>query len=545
MARRAGKLNFSAVEIKRSVLPFHLMFQTATSALSSSILAPAKALKKRYIPLLLIYFAYGFQTVTSVTLTFWEKEALSLSAVQLASLSVWVTMPWTMKMIVGQFVDNKPLFGSRRKAYVGLGAVLMTIGYLSLVGLMMKAPWIMWMGSEFVVYLFASLVSAFGFVIQDVTADAMSTEIVDREGRSEKVIQKDLAMVQILGRLSLFLAATLAASLTGYLAEVFQSNPEKVIILALIIPVISVLGVSFVKLDIKHHKPSGFDATIMSGGILYALFVLFMAFLGPISSLVPTGILASTLQFVGTYAQEFTLIVSFILLFYMLRWVLRKESPKQMKQVVFVLLAIFFFRAVPLIGPGFSWWAIDVLGFDREFFGVLKIITATVPFVILWLLAGVIAEKSVRSILLILTVLGAILSLPELGLYYGVHEMLGMSPYFVAIADTVLDSPLNQIAMIPMLAMIAFYAPSGTRATWFAVAASLMNLALTIGSLITKYLNQIFVVQREVLDEFGNVLVAQDYSQLGSLMIVKILIGLVMPLVAIWIFLKKDIVSGK
>ena len=35
--------------------------------------------------------------------------------------------------------------------------------------------------------------------------------------------------------------------------------------------------------------------------------------------------------------------------------------------------------------------------------------------------------------------------------------------------------------MIPLLTLIAYYAPAGHRATWFALMASLMNLALVAG----------------------------------------------------------------
>ena len=55
--------------------------------------------------------------------------------------------------------------------------------------------------------------------------------------------------------------------------------------------------------------------------------------------------------------------------------------------------------------------------------------------------------------------------------------------------------------MIPLLTLIAIYAPAGHRATWFALMASLMNLALTAGALGTKYLNLIFHVDR---GSYGN-----------------------------------------
>ena len=73
-------------------------------------------------------------------------------------------------------------------------------------------------------------------------------------------------------------------------------------------------------------------------------------------------------------------------------------------------------------------------------------------------------------------------------------------------------------------AAIAFNASAGRRATWFALMASLMNLALVAGQLQTKYLNQVFVVQRG------------DYSELGPLLITAALLGFVLPIGAILFF---------
>jgi hypothetical protein len=78
--------------------------------------------------------------------------------------------------------------------------------------------------------------------------------------------------------------------------------------------------------------------------------------------------------------------------------------------------------------------------------------------------------------------------------------------------------------MIPLLTLCAIYAPKGHRATWFALMASLMNLALVAGALQTKYLNEIFVVGRG------------SYENLPVLMMWVVAIGFVMPLAAIFAF---------
>ncbi len=89
--------------------------------------------------------------------------------------------------------------------------------------------------------------------------------------------------------------------------------------------------------------------------------------------------------------------------------------------------------------------------------------------------------------------------------------------------------------MIPMLAWIAKNAPDNLKATFFAVMASFTNLALSTSSLLTKYLNQIFVVTREIKDrDTSAVTAAADYAQLGWLLIAVAVIMVVVPLVCIF-----------
>jgi hypothetical protein len=90
--------------------------------------------------------------------------------------------------------------------------------------------------------------------------------------------------------------------------------------------------------------------------------------------------------------------------------------------------------------------------------------------------------------------------------------------------------------MIPMLAWIANSAPPQLKATFFAVMASFTNLALSLSQLGTKYLNQAYTVTREVKDRAtGEVVTPADYSELGMLLITVTIIGIALPLLAIWI----------
>jgi hypothetical protein len=85
-----------------------------------------------------------------------------------------------------------------------------------------------------------------------------------------------------------------------------------------------------------------------------------------------------------------------------------------------------------------------------------------------------------------------------------------------------------------MLAWIANSAPARLKATYFAVMASFTNLALSLSQLGTKYLNEIYVVTREVRDPTtGAIQTPADYSQLGYLLMGQLLLGLALPMAAI------------
>src|SRR3546814_246337 len=118
------------------------------------------------------------------------------------------------------------------------------------------------------------------------------------------------------------------------------------------------------------------------------------------------------------------------------------------------------------------------------------------------ILRPLMASRSIAYIVGLLTVASGILSLPNIGLYYGLQDWTApltggiVDARFIAILDTAIESPLSQIAMIPMLAWIAQNAPTHLKATFFAVMASFVNLALSANNLGTKYVNEIFLVTR-------------------------------------------------
>jgi hypothetical protein len=222
-------------------------------------------------------------------------------------------------------------------------------------------------------------------------------------------------------------------------------------------------------------------------------------------------------------------------------WRLARElTPAAREVLVATAIVLFLYRSTPGTGQGTTWWMIDDLGFDQHFLAVLSLISSALTLAGMFIFRRFMAERSIAYVIGFLTIIGTGLAIPVVGMYYGLHEWASaltggvVDARFIALVDTALESPLGQIAMIPMLAWIANAAPANLKATYFAVMASFTNLALSLSQLGTKYLNQAFYVAREVRDPASGALqTPADYSQLGTLLIVQMLIGLALPLAAI------------
>jgi hypothetical protein len=393
--------------------------------------------------------------------------------------------------------------------------------------------------------------------VQDVVADAMTVEAVptaDAQGNpySEAEIKARHTTMQTLGRFAVISGLVLVSALNIFMFAGVESMSEaekaavyaRIFLVAFAIPLISVAGVGLgaltLRLRARRMRRHGVDALRIQA-------LLFQ----PAGETKPNWwIFGGSLVFVAftlgiglaqvPYAQEVVLVGSLAIVIFLMQRLIRELEPGMRKALVGTAVIIFVFRAVPLPGPGATWFEIDVLGFDQQFISVLTLITSGLALAGMVVLRPLMATRSIAYVVALLTVAAGFLSLPNIGLYYGLHEWTArwtaevVDARFIAILDTAIESPLAQISMIPMLAWIAKNAPPHLKATFFAVMASFTNLALSAASLGTKYLNQIYLVTREVRDRAtGTLEVTADYSELGWLLITVALITVIAPLLTI------------
>jgi BT1 family len=506
-----------------------------------------------FLPPLMVYMAAGVQGLTGIVGTFFVKEHLGLSAEFLAALAFWAGLPWALKMPIGHLVD---IFWRYKSGFILLGASLIAASLLIMAGLVgqREAMASVWSVNHW--FVLAALLSPVGYVLQDATADAMTVEAVPRFQADGKPVDPALlkqmhTTMQTLGRVAIVGGTIIVALINlGMFADVQTLNAaqktetyRKLYLMALIIPLLSVTGMVVARLQRGHqlqqHMARGLDrhqalallrpdeeetapnAVLLVGSVFFVALTIGLGLSG------------------WRYSQELIFVSSMAIIGTLMARLVRELEPSARQTLLGTALAIFMFRAVPGTGAGMNWWMIDELGFDQPFFSVLSLIGSTLALAGMFVFRRFMSSRSIFYVVGSLTVLGTLLSLPTLGMSLGLHQWTAahtggvVDARFIALVDTALESPLGQISMIPMLVWIANSAPPHLKATYFAVMASFTNLALSASQLGTKYLNQIFTLTRQVRDASGAITVPANYSDLSSLLLSALLIGLVLPLAAI------------
>ena len=522
-----------------------------------NILSLGRDMRLSYLPPLMVYMAYGISGLTGIVGTFFVKDYLGFSASFLAALGFWAGIPWALKMPIGHTVD---LLWRWKGWLVGLGAGLLAASLAIMAALIGAREAMTAILPAEVWFVMSALLAPIGYVLQDAVADAMTVEAVprvDERGQPFDEPTRKLmhTTMQTLGRVAIVGGGILVAMINVYVFTGTEGLPQaeivrlykQVYLMALVIPFVSVLGLGVAWWLQRQHRlqlvQQGFsreqarqmvDARessgeptkpnwyILGGSFGFVLFTLTVGFGG------------------FSYSEEIVFAGSMAIVLFLMSRLVRELEPDKRFTLVGTAVVVFIFRAIPGTGPGTTWWMIDHLKFDQQFLSILSLIGSTLTLAGMFVFRRFMAERSIAYVVGFLTVIGTVLTIPVVSMFYGLHEWTAqltggvVDARFIALIDTALESPLGQISMIPMLAWIANSAPANLKATFFAVMASFTNLALSLSQLGTKYMNDIYVVTREVHDRATGVIqTPADYSQLGSLLIVQLLLGLALPFAAI------------
>lgn len=444
---------------------------------------------------LLVFFLLGLSAFDNVAMTFYVRDHIHLSAAQLIEIGIWTSLPWSVKVAFGAVIDSFAPWGNNRKSYLILGALIQAAG-LALFAAFVAG--ISPLGSEYTNLLVSGLLTTIGVVFGQTTANTLAVELVE---------PSDLGKMQVATRIAFSTGAIIAAILTGYLASHYTLL--EISIWKLLLPLSLLIG-SLILLK-EERTTDGAAESITPQWRMLGLATLFVLFC------------------IITKSQIAIFLAQMIVVNYLLWKISRSMSLLVAKTFLLSCLAIFLFRVSPDVGPGFSWWttgaqSIGGLGFDPIYLGHLRMISTGVDIIALILLSKIMAKGEILKSLTWLTVIGTVVSIPALLVYY--HYVGAPWVRTIFLADTAVAAPLGDLSMIPLGILIARAAPAEGRAMYMAVTASFMNMAILGGDLLTRGLNTVYTVTRT------------DFSQLGALLLWTTAIGLGLSVIGLTILRK-------
>src|SRR4028119_53312 len=82
------------------------------------------------LAILLVYFVQGILGLARLAVSFFLKDDLGLSPVQVSAMMGIAALPWMVKPLFGFISDGLPLFGYRRRPYLILSGLLGTAAWV-------------------------------------------------------------------------------------------------------------------------------------------------------------------------------------------------------------------------------------------------------------------------------------------------------------------------------------------------------------------------------------------------------------------------------
>lgn len=331
-----------------------------------------------------VYFIAGATNLAGIATTFYYKEDLALTIVQVQILGSLSIIPWSIKPLYGFLSDRQPLFRLRRKPYLFIAGLCGSAGYLFM------ALWV----HGFRGALLSVLVSGLGFALADVIVDG----IVAERSRNQKTAGK----LQSVCRAAIMIGALAVAYLSGILVSAI--GPRNVFFLTASLPLFTSLFALFIAETPGGRTAFSFAATWRSvkdgftPALLWSVLFLFIWRATPSSGGAMSFYMIDELHFSPEFFGRLSLIshamgIAGVLIF--------------RKFLIAIPLRVLFFWIVvasvalslPTIGLVYGWY--KILGVSAQFFAMADtLVTAPlseIGFLPLLVLAARLCPKGIEA----------------------------------------------------------------------------------------------------------------------------------------------------
>ena len=380
--------------------------------------------------IILVYFAQGLFGICRLALSFYYKDILHLTPVNLTIISTISAIPWIIKPLYGFISDTFPLFGYKRKSYLLLSGLLSSIswGFLAFLTTFISNGNIIGNAAFYSISLVT--LSSLGLAFSDVLVDA----IVVSKSRD----QNTAGTLQSLCWTSSSIGGIISAYFSGYLLQNYGST--FVFSLTAIIPFMISATAGLIKenkIDLVKNLPINNNIEAFSTQVKHIW---------------------------GTLSQ---------------------------KSILYPFIFLIIWNASPSAGPALFYFEANQLGFQPEFFGQLGLVSSLSSLIGIFLYNQKLKSVPLRTIFKWTCIASSILGMSPLILTTHLNTYFGLPDKLFAIIDDVTLSILGQITFMPILVLAASICPVGVEAMLFATIMSAYNLSGNFGRLFGGLFTQV------------------------------------------------------
>jgi len=127
------------------------------------------------IAILMVYFVQGILGLARLAVSFFLKDDLGLTPVQVGAMMGIASLPWVIKPLFGFISDSLPIWGYRRRSYLILSGGLGCLAWLGMATVVQSA----------LTATIAIALSSLSVAVSDVIVDSLVVERVRQESQSD------------------------------------------------------------------------------------------------------------------------------------------------------------------------------------------------------------------------------------------------------------------------------------------------------------------------------------------------------------------------
>ncbi|OCQ99410.1 folate-biopterin transporter [Oscillatoriales cyanobacterium USR001] len=172
------------------------------------------------IAILLVYFVQGILGLARLAVSFFIKDDLGMSPVEVSIMLGIAALPWTIKPLFGFMSDGLPILGYRRRPYIILSGFLGSLAWIGF-ATVVHSPW---------AATVANILSSISVAFSDVIADSLVVERAREESNS------DAGSLQSLSWAASAFGGLITAYLSGFLLQ--QFSPQTIFLITAFFPLI-------------------------------------------------------------------------------------------------------------------------------------------------------------------------------------------------------------------------------------------------------------------------------------------------------------------